>query len=163
VMLDAGYDVCRLAFLLADLPVHLVGRIRADRVMLGPAPPPGSDRHGGRPRRHGPVMALADPSTWPAPGTQSVTDTPRYGQAEATGWDRMHPRLEHQGAWAEHPGQLPIVEGTVIRLQVEHLPGRRDAKPVWLWSSHTSADTDKDPGRFTAEVIRCWQAYLRRF
>ena len=163
VMLDAGYDVCRLAFLLADLPVHLVGRIRADRVMLGPAPPPGGARRGGRPRRHGPVMALADPSTWPAPSTQSVTDTPRYGQAEATGWDRMHPRLEHQGAWAEHPGQLPIVEGTVIRLQVEHLPGQREAKPIWLWSSHTSADTGGDTERFAAEIIRCWRAYLRRF
>jgi hypothetical protein len=30
---------------------------------------------------------------------------------------------------------------------------------VWLWSSHTGADTDDLP----AEVIRCWQAYLRRF
>src|SRR5947209_16555880 len=49
VMLDAGYDVHRLAFLLADLPVHLVGRIRADRVLLGPAPPPGGARRGGRP------------------------------------------------------------------------------------------------------------------
>ncbi|MDP9428071.1 MAG: transposase, partial [Actinomycetota bacterium] len=34
VVLDAGYDVCRLAFGLADLPVHLIGRIRADRVLL---------------------------------------------------------------------------------------------------------------------------------
>jgi hypothetical protein len=47
----------------------------------------------------------------------------------------------------------------VIRLQVEHLPGQREAKPVWLWSSHTGADTDD----LAAEVIRCWQAYLRRF
>jgi hypothetical protein len=159
VVLDAGYDVCRLAFVLADLPVHLVGRIRADRVLLAPAPPPASGRRGGRPRRHGPVMALADPSTWPAPATRSVTDTARYGPAEAIGWDRMHPRLEHQGAWVDHPGTLPIVEGTVIRLAVEHLPGQRAAKPVWLWSSHTGADTADLP----AEVIRCWQAYLRRF
>ena len=162
VMLDAGYDVHRLAFVLADLPVHLVGRIRADRVMLAPAPPPSGDRRGGRPRRHGPVMALAEPSSWPAPAVLTVTDTARYGKAEAAAWDRMHPRLEHQGAWRDYPGQLPIVEGTVIRLAVEHLPGQREAKPVWLWSSHTGADTD-DPEQFAAEVIRCWQAYLRRF
>jgi hypothetical protein len=31
----------------------------------------------------------------------------------------------------------------------------RQPKPVWLWSSHPGADT--------AEVLRCWQAYLRRF
>jgi hypothetical protein len=144
VVLDSGYDVTGLAFVLADLPVHLVGRIRADRVLLAATPPRPVDRPGpmGRPRRHGAPMALADPDSWPAPTTQTVTDTARYGRAQATGWDRMHPRLEHRGSWAGHPGPLPIVEGTVIRLQVEHLPGQREAKPVWLWSSHTAADTD---------------------
>src|SRR4051794_40572980 len=39
VVCDAGYDVCRLAFVLADLPVQLIGRLRADRVLLGPAAP----------------------------------------------------------------------------------------------------------------------------
>ena len=47
------------------------------------------------------------------------------------------------------------MEGTLIRLQVEHLPGQREAKPVWLWTSATGADAD--------QVTRCWQAYLRRF
>lgn len=163
VMLDAGYDVTRLAFVLADLPVHLVGRIRADRVMLAPAPPPRRHRRGGRPARHGPVMALADPASWPAPAAQTATDTARYGRARATAWARMHPRLEHSGAWTDHPGTLPIVEGTVIRLAVEHLPGAREARPIWLWSSHPGADTDDDPEQFAAEVIRCWQAHLRRF
>jgi hypothetical protein len=32
VVLDAGYDVIRLAFLLCDLPVRLLGRLRSDRV-----------------------------------------------------------------------------------------------------------------------------------
>jgi len=31
--------VHRLAFVLADLSIHLIGRIRTDRVLLGPAPP----------------------------------------------------------------------------------------------------------------------------
>jgi len=56
---------------------------------------------------------------------------------------------------AIHPGRLPIVEGTLIRLQVEYLPGHRATKPVWLWTSVVGADTDA--------VTRCWQAYLRRF
>jgi DDE superfamily endonuclease len=155
VMLDSGYDVTRLAFVLADLPVHLVGRIRADRVMLAPASPRRADPRGGRPRRHGEVMTLADPDSWPAPTTQSITETPRYGKAQAISFDRMHPRLTHRGSWADHAGRLPIVEGTVIRLQVEHLPGQREAKPVWLWSSTTGAQVE--------EVARCWQAYLRRF
>src|SRR3954463_372411 len=44
VVCDAGYDVCRLAYLLADLPLQLIGRIRADRVMLT-ALSPRSEEH----------------------------------------------------------------------------------------------------------------------
>jgi hypothetical protein len=100
-------------------------------------------------------MTLADPGSWPAPSTRSTSETARYGRALALSWDRLHPRLTHRGAWAAHPGRLPIVEGTLIRLQVEYLPGARAAKPVWLWTSVLDADTDT--------VIRCWRAYLRRF
>jgi DDE superfamily endonuclease len=39
---DAGYGVARLAFLPADLPVEVLGRLRSDRVMQLPAPPPGT-------------------------------------------------------------------------------------------------------------------------
>src|ERR1700756_4435972 len=39
IVFDAGYDVTRLAWLLADLPVDLLGRLRSDRVMWQPAPP----------------------------------------------------------------------------------------------------------------------------
>src|SRR3954449_6193384 len=157
VVLDAGYDVCRLTFLLADLPIQLIGRIRADRVMLTAVAPPPADgrRPTGRPRRHGAVMTLADLASWPEPSTRTTSETARYGCAQALSWDRMHPRLTHRGAWAAHPGRPPIVEGTLIRLAVEHLPGARAAKPIWLWTSALGADA--------AAVTRCWQAYLRRF
>jgi hypothetical protein len=154
VVLDAGYDVHRLAFLLADLPVQLLGRLRADRVLCRPAPPRRPGR-GGRPPRHGPALALAHPQNGPAPQISTTTDTSRYGTARAHAWDRLHPRLEHRGAWADHPGELPIIEGTVIRLRVDHLPGDRNPKPVWLWWSCS----DPTP----ADVNRCWQAFLRRF
>lgn len=36
--MDAGYDVTRLAWVLRDLPVELVGRVRSDRVMRLPKP-----------------------------------------------------------------------------------------------------------------------------
>ena len=36
VVLDAGYDVARLAVLFSDLPVQLLGRLRSDRVLRGP-------------------------------------------------------------------------------------------------------------------------------
>jgi hypothetical protein len=154
VIFDAGYDVPRLSFLLGDLPVQLLGRLRSDRVMQLPAPPrqPGTR---GRPRRHGGELALADPATWPAPQVATSTVTSRYGMAEAAAWDRVHPRVTHRSAWLDHDGGLPVIEGTLIRLQVDHLPGDRAPKPVWLWSSATGAAPD--------EVDRCWQAFLRRF
>ena len=64
VIFDAGYDVTRLAWLLADLPAELLGRLRSDRVMQLPAPPrpPGTV---GRP--------ASTAASWPWP-------TPRHGQ-----------------------------------------------------------------------------------
>ena len=66
VVFDAGYDVTRLAYLLADLPAELLGRLRSDRVMQLPAPPrqPGTM---GRPRKHGGELALANPATSAGP------------------------------------------------------------------------------------------------
>ena len=154
VVFDAGYDVTRLAWLLADLPVELLGRLRSDRVMQLPA---SARRPGtmGRPRKHGGELALADPATWPDPQVTTSTVTSRYGLAAAAAWDRVHPRLTHRAAWLDHDGPLPVIEGTLIRLQVDRLPGDRDPKPVWLWSSVT--------GAAPAEVDRLWQAFLRRF
>jgi hypothetical protein len=45
VVLDAGYDAPRIAFLLADLPVEILGRMRSDRVLRRPAPAPAPSRH----------------------------------------------------------------------------------------------------------------------
>jgi hypothetical protein len=39
IVADAGYDITRLAFVLADLPVELLARIRSDRVLRQPKPP----------------------------------------------------------------------------------------------------------------------------
>lgn len=81
-MADAGYDAPRLAFLLRDLPVQVLARMRSDRV-------------------------------------------------------------------------LPVIEGTVIRLEVEHLPSGATPKPVWLWWSGVDATSE--------DVDRLWQTFLRRF
>ena len=157
IVADAGYDIARLAFTLSDLPVQLLGRLRSDRVFRLPLPPQPQKTAGrvGRPPRHGAAFALRRPETWPPPTHCRTTSTSRYGLAEATSWDRVHPRLTHRSSWLTHHGQLPVIEGTVIRLQVEHLPGDREAAPVWLWSSATGLDD--------GEVTACWQMFLRRF
>jgi hypothetical protein len=153
IVFDAGYDVTRLAWLLKDLPVELAGRLRSDRVLYFPAPPRRGGR--GRPVRHGAEFALAAPATWPGPPVTTRTATARYGTAVAAAWDRLHPRLTHRAAWLGHGGELPVIDGTLIRLQVDHLPGDRDPKPVRLWCSRTGATA--------ADVDRYWQAFLRRF
>ena len=38
----------------------------------------------GRPPKHGPEFALADPATWPTPEHTTSTETTRYGTASAT-------------------------------------------------------------------------------
>jgi hypothetical protein len=154
IVADAGYDITRLAFLLADLPVELLGRLRSDRVLRLPTPPrpPAAV---GRPPKHGPEIALDRPASWPTPQHTTSTKTTRYGTAVVTSWDRVHPRLTRRGCWIDHNDDLPVIEGTLIRLQVEHLPGDRDPKPVWLWSSVTGATA--------TDVDRWWQSFLRRF
>ena len=48
-----------------------------------------------------------------------------------------------------------MLEGTLIRLVVDHLPGDGDPKPLWLWSSRI--------GVSPSHVDRLWQAFLRLF
>ncbi|GAA3084563.1 hypothetical protein GCM10010449_05410 [Streptomyces rectiviolaceus] len=155
IVMDAGYDVTRLAWDLRDLPVELVGRIRSDRVLRLPKPPRIYDSKGGRPPKHGSEFRFAKPDTWPEPALTTATDTVNYGKAEARAWDRVHPRLTHRSAWLEHDGELPIVEGALVRLKVEYLSKDREAPPVWLWSSKT--------GAAPADVDLWWQVFFRRF
>jgi hypothetical protein len=154
VIFDAGYDLTRLAWLLRDLPVEVLGRLRSDRVMYFPAPPrqPGTN---GRPPRHGAALRLADPGTWPIPTVATATQTTRYGTARAAAWGRLHQRLANRAGWEDHDGELPVVEGTLIQLRVAHLPGDRRPEPLWLWTTAAAVTADA--------VNRTWQAFLRRF
>ena len=157
VVFDSGYDLTRLAWLLADLPVEIMGRLRSDRVMYFPAPPRPARPAGtsGRPPRHGAALKLSDPQTWPVPVVTTSTQTTRYGTAQAMAWGRLHQQLASRGSWEDHDGPLPVIEGTLIRLAVDHLPGNRSPEPLWLWSSRACTSG--------AEVDRTWQAFLRRF
>jgi hypothetical protein len=154
VIFDAGYDVIRLAWLLRDLPVQLIGRLAGNRVLHQP-PPPRAPGQMGPPVRHGAEFRLARQDAWPAPAVTTTTPGTRYGTAATRAWHRLHPKLTSRSAWKGHDGELPVIEGTLIRLQVEYLPGDRHPKPMWLWTSAASAD----PG----EVDLLWQAFLRRF
>lgn len=159
IVFDAGYDAPRMAHLLDGLPVEVLGRMRSDRVMRRPTPSLKEYAlaypQGGRPPKHGKEFRFARPETWGEPDAATVQVTDRYGTARAMAWDRIHPRLTTRSAWIDHTGELPIVEGTLIRLQVDRLPGGSDPLPLWLWSSKT--------GMTTIDVDIRWQVFLRRF
>jgi hypothetical protein len=78
--------VTRLAYLLADLPVDLLGRMRANRALQLPAPAraPGTR---GRTHRRGGEFRSADPATWPTPQLTTATrnDPLRNGEGHHLG------------------------------------------------------------------------------
>jgi len=169
---DSGYDLPRLSFLAGREGVgcQLLGRIRAGRVFYAapPAPVAGAP---GAPRRHGQRYELPVPAreargsspareakagTLPAPQETVAGVHPRYGQVTASAWHGVHPSLNRNSSWNLFPpGPLPIVTGTLICLQVAHLPGDRAPDPMWFWH-HAPADTV-----FDLDLL--WKAYLRRF
>ena len=109
----------------------------------------------GPPVLHGAELKLSGKAAHPDPDVTTSTETSQYGTAEARAWNRAHPRLTHRRAWTGHEGKLPVIEGTLIKLTVDHLPHEHDPKPVWLWTS--------DPATDPAEANLYWQAFLRRF
>ena len=156
VALDAGYNASRLAWLLADLPVMLVVRVRSDRVFYGHVPPkaPGTP---GRQGLHGTPVSCADPATWSGAQVTASAESARYGPLAVTAWQRVHQQLTRQSSgWEGHPGPLPVIEGTLIRLAAAaRAAGYQDLEPMWLWSPCPQADPE--------QVAVLWQAYLRRF
>lgn len=155
VVMDAGYDVTRLAWLLHDLPVVLVARLRSDRVFYAPA---GARRGStkGRPPRHGTKLVVRDPATHPDPVHHSIHDLERYGNVTMVAYQRMHQKIDTRAGCQDSNGSPPLIEGTVIGLKVEHLPGSQKPKPMWLWASKPIPDTAR-------EVDHWWSMYLRRF
>jgi hypothetical protein len=154
VVLDAGYDVVRLAWLLAGLPVVVCARLRSNRVFYR-VPPPKPPGLPGRAREHGDPVRFADPATWAGPSATQHADTARYGTVQVAAWNRMHAKLSRDSAWEHHPGKVPVIEGTLIQLRPGRLPGRREPTPLWLWASAPAAG----PG----EIAALWQAFARRF
>ena len=154
---DAGYNPIAIGHDLAEERCECLTRIRDDRVFFADAParPNRPKGTGGRPPRHGHRFKCSDPSTQKKPDTCLTATDPRYGTVKVTAWHGLHPRVIGRGRWADYGGAPPIVRGTVIRVEVEHLPKPtpQAKKTLWLfWSGPGEPDLD-----------RCWRGYLRRF
>jgi hypothetical protein len=156
IAMDSGYSGTRLAWLLRDLPVTVLVRVRCDRVFYRPAPDraPGVR---GRSGRHGDPVRCADPATWGSPDLETGAESARHGPLAVTAWSRVHQMIHRGcGGWDDWPPhqEYPVIEGTLIRLAVT-APARAGLEPMWLWASGPGAGPDA--------VAVLWQAYLRRF
>jgi hypothetical protein len=154
VVFDAGYDSAQLTLDLAEAPVAVLVRLRADRCFYAD-PPPRAPGATGRPRRHGAKFNCADPTTWPAPTATLVCEDDQYGSVTVQAWAGLHPKQQR------HPGHgtggpRPIVRGTIIRVQVERVPAKtRPPKVLWLWWA--------GPEGLQLDLDLAWRAYIRRF
>jgi hypothetical protein len=150
---DAGYDPIAVGYELADVACEVLCRIRDDRVFHAD-PPPRTSSTMGRPSRHGTRFKCSDPQSWPQPAATLTSDDSRYGTVTVNVWHDLHPKLLRRGHWTSF-SEPPIVRGSIIRVEVEHLPKptTRAKKTLWLWRS----------GPDRPDLDRCWRAYLRRF
>lgn len=150
---DAGYDPIAIGHGLKDERVEVLVRIRSDRVFYTD-PPERQQAQRGRPSRHGNEFRLADPKSLARPADSVEISDPRYGKIRVSARHDLHPRLHSRGRWSHEP-EPPIVRGSVIRVDVEHLPKGHGGlkKTLWLWWS----------GKGRPNLERCARAYLRRF
>ena len=149
---DAGYDPIAIGHGLAGTRAEVLVRLRSDRVFY--ADPPDRDGRRGRPSRHGHRFKLSDDASAPCPDAELARADPRYGTVRVRAWHGVHPKLSGRGRWGSG-GTPPIVRGTVIRVDVDHLPkpSSRTDTTLWLWWSGPGAP----------DLEQCFRAYLHRF
>jgi DDE superfamily endonuclease len=117
----------------------LVTRLRRDRVLYrGGGPYSGR----GRPRKHGPRFACADPTTWGTPTAQQLLTDPHWGQVSLRYWGQLHDRKDTDG----HLG--------VLQVSV-HQERATPPEPLWLsWHG---------PNCENCELQTIWRAYEKRW
>lgn len=154
IAMDSGYNVTRLAWLLAGLPVLLTARVRSDRVFYAPAPPRPAGAPG-RPVRHGAAVRCSDPQTQAAPDAEQDGFQERHGPVRVRAWNRMHQMLHRNCCgWEDWPSRhCPVIEGTLISVSCTRRGTAQE--PMWLWASAPAAGQDL--------VRTIWTGYLRRF
>jgi hypothetical protein len=154
---DAGYDPVKVQQALEGSPCQILVRLRAGRRFYADPSLAGPPAHTGRPRRHGPKMKCADPSTWLQPSAEYTCEDSGYGRVRVRAWAKMHPKVrahERRGS----RGPLPIVVGTLVLVEVERLPRgerRREPRVLWLWWHGPQGEVPN--------LGLLWRAYVRRF
>jgi hypothetical protein len=154
---DAGYDPVKVQRGLEGVACQILLRLRAGRCFHADPSLAGPPTSTGRPRRHGPKMKCADPSTWPEPSAEHTCEDGGYGAVRVRAWAKLHPKVcshERRGS----RGPLPIVVETLVLVEVQRLPRgerRREPRVLWLWRHGPEGEVPN--------LGLLWRAYVRRF
>jgi hypothetical protein len=163
VLFDAGYDASGFTHALADTPVALLIRLRSNRHLWF-APTRTTPRARGRPKRHGATFVCDDPATWPAPAATLHVADEAYGQVRVQAWAGLHTSVRRPvrpGVVGQYRGPRRLAHGTVVRLEVGRLPGRRRTPDVvWLWWQPPPGAEPRPPAPEELDVL--WRGYCRR-
>ena len=122
----------------------VIARLRSDRVLYGPPPPPTGRR--GRPRMHGARFAFREPETWGVPDEVLELEDPYWGQVRLERWSGHH---EKKAA------DLPYA---VVRASVHR---EREKPPAALWLAWLAPSLL--PGAIPVTVETLWRAYISRW
>jgi hypothetical protein len=167
VLFDAGYDASGFTHARAGTPVALLIRLRSNRCFWF-APERAARSRGGRPRQHGAKFVCNDPATWPVPTAEWRGPDAAYGQVAVRAWAGLHTyvrRPVRPGVVGQDRGPRRLAYGTVVRLEVDRLPGRRRTPAVvWLWWQPAPLPgAAPEPHRPSPEDLdRLWRGYCRR-
>lgn len=140
VALDRGYDSAWLWCRCSTLPVGVLGRLKSNRRLYRPAPPPTGKR--GAPRKDGDYLQPKDPTTHGQPdGTVECPDA-KGRPVQISWWHHLHVK---EARW---------LQVSVIRVVRPHATNKeRDPRISWfVWLGDQQADV--------AEIAL---GYARRF
>jgi hypothetical protein len=167
VLFDAGYDASGFTHALAGTPIALLIRLRSNRCFWF-APERAARPRGGRPRQHGATFVCNNPATWPLPTAALQATDEVSGHVAVRAWAGLHTSVRRPvrpGVVGQERGPRQLAYGTVVRLAVGRLPGRRRTPDVvWLWwqPAPSPGAPCESPLPSPDDLDRLWRGYCRR-
>jgi hypothetical protein len=145
IVADGKYGNAGFLRSVKGLRCAILARLRSDRVLFGPPPPPVPHQKG-RPRIHGQRFAFKEPETWGEPAEVCELEDEHWGKVRLERWTQLH---EKKGA------DVPY---DVIRASV-HLEREKPPAALWLaWLAPAQL-----PEGMTLTVEDIWRAYISRW
>lgn len=140
-LLDSGYPAARITLGLREKGAHadVLVRLSTSQTMWTRPEVRAAHPLGGRPRVHGMRLAMRDPDLPANAAISAPVDI--YGTISVRAWTHVHPKIDRSTrGFEDRPGPLPVVEGTVLIADVQHLRPSRRAGQMALWYSGHRTD-----------------------